>query len=53
MAMDTNCCPSPQLETLSSTIAAMIRTVMLNHFRLINGSWDQATRLNTHAAGEM
>jgi hypothetical protein len=36
--MDTNSCGSPQLETLSSTIAAMIRAATLNHFRLINGS---------------
>jgi hypothetical protein len=24
---------------------------MLNHFRLINGSWDQAIRLNIYAFG--
>src|ERR1022692_269241 len=33
--MDTNSCGSPQLETLRSEIAAMIRAAMLNHFRFI------------------
>jgi hypothetical protein len=38
--MPTNSCGSPQLETLSNELAVIIRAATLNHFRLINDSWD-------------
>jgi hypothetical protein len=38
--IETRCWLNPQLEVLSMIVAAAIRARMLNHFRLINGSWD-------------
>jgi len=31
---------NPQLEKLKKSVAVAIRMTALNHFRLINGSWD-------------
>lgn len=41
-----------QLDRLNKNVAAATRAMMLNHFRLINDSWDQATRLNAYATAE-